>query len=139
MHTHSSRLVAGSLLVVLLVVAGCSGGAASSPTGPATPVGQPFDIRTAAVEPQACMDALMGGTLVRSAQSGLGIRSADGRVTAKEWPFRYGAAIEGGRVALFDETGKIVAREGDAITIGGGFGSQLWYACGPVTVTDAAS
>jgi hypothetical protein len=85
------------------------------------------------------MDALLGGTLARSAQSGLGVTSADGQATAVEWPFGWSASIELGRVALRDETGKVVAHEGDEITIGGGFGNQLWYACGPLTVTKAVS
>jgi hypothetical protein len=153
-NTRTVRLLAGSLLLV--VVAACAGAAAPSPTAPgatagatatgspataapATPGGQRFDIRSAAVEPQACMDALIGGTLARSAQSGLGITGADGTSNAVEWPFGWSASIELGRVALSDETGNVVAREGDQITIGGGFGNQLWYACGPVTVTKAAS
>jgi hypothetical protein len=32
-----------------------------------------------------------------------------------------------------------VAREGDEITVGGGFGNGLWHACGGVTVTRAAT
>jgi hypothetical protein len=139
-NTRFVRLLAGSFLVV--VAAACSGGAAPSPSSPSAPAatpGQRFDIRSAAVEPQACMDALIGGTLARSAQSGLGITGADGKANAVEWPFRWTASIELGRVALRDETGKVVARERDEITIGGGFGNQLWYACAPLTVTKAAS
>ena len=85
------------------------------------------------------MDALIGGTLAKNAASGLGIRSADGQSSAVEWPFRYSAGNELGRLVLLDETGKAVAREGDEITVGGGFGNQLWHACGPVTVTRAAA
>lgn len=85
------------------------------------------------------MDALLGGKLVRNAASGLGVTSADGQAMAVEWPFRYSARKEAGKVALFDETGKVIAREGDEINVGGGFGNQLWHACGPLTVTKAAS
>jgi hypothetical protein len=137
------RLLAGSLLV--LALAGCaSGGAPATATpAPATTVTPTapgeviFPIRAAAQQPQACMDALIGGTLARSAASGLGITSADGKHTPVEWPFRYTAREDGGRVSLLDETGKVVAREGDEITIGGGFGNQLWHSCAPVTVTRA--
>lgn len=154
MKTPFFRPLAGSLLAV--AVAACSGAAAPSPSAPAAtpgstatsapatsppakPAGQPFDIRSAGLEPQACMDALIGGTLARSAQSGLGITSADGQAYAVEWPFGWSAWIDLGQVALTDATGKVVAHEGDQITIGGGFGNQLWYACGPLTVTKAAS
>ena len=81
---------------------------------------------------------LLGGKLTRNPGSGLGVTNgAD--ATVVEWPFRYGAVEVDGRVALLDETGKIVAREGDEINVGGGFGNQFWHACGPVTVTKAAS
>lgn len=135
-NARTRRLLAGSLL--LLALAACSPAASAAPTAPAS-AAQAFGIRTAPVEPQACMDALLGGTLARHAQSGLGVASADGQQTAVEWPFRYSARLEGGRVVLLDETGKVVAREGDAITVGGGFGTLFWHACAPVTVTRAVT
>lgn len=130
-HARIRRLLAGSLLAI--AVAACSATPAPSPAP------QAFALRTAPVQPQACMDALMGGRLTRHAQSGLGITAADGTQTAVEWPFRYSAWIVDGRVVLHDETGKTVAREGDEITVGGGLGNALWYACAPVTVSRAAS
>jgi hypothetical protein len=130
------RLLAGSLLIVVaLAVAACSTAASAAPTTPAV---APFPLRTAPVQPQACMDALIGGTLARNPASGLGIANAD-EATAVEWPFRYSARSELGRIVLVDETGKVVAREGDEITVGGGFGNQFWHACAPVTVTRAAT
>ena len=128
------RLLAGSLIVI--AVAACSPAASATPAAPAT-IAQAL-IRTAPVQPDACMDALLGGTLARNAQSGLGVNN-EGEQMAVEWPFRYSARLEGGRMALLDETGKVVAREGDEITVGGGFGNQFWHACAPVTVTRAAS
>jgi hypothetical protein len=85
------------------------------------------------------MDALLGGKLTRNPQSGLGVTSRDGQDMIVEWPFGYTALDDEGRIALVDETGTVVAHEGDEITVGGGFGNQLWYACAPVTVTSAAS
>lgn len=130
------RLLAGSLLVI--AVAACSPAASPTPLASA-PAGQAVGLRTAAVQPQACMDALLGGTLTKHAQSGLGITSADGQQTPVEWPFRYSSRLEGGRIILLDETGKVVAREGDELNVGGGFGNQFWHACAPVTVTRAAT
>jgi hypothetical protein len=142
-NTRTRRLLAGSLLIV--AIAACSGAPAASPTPAATAApgaagsGASFALRTAAVKPDACMDALMGGKLAKHAQSGLGISSADGSQSPVEWPFRYSARVEFGRVILLDENGRIVAREGDEITVGGGFGNQFWHACAPVTVTKAGS
>lgn len=143
------RLFAGALLVVATSVAACYSAAAPSaaptssaaPTTPAatTPAATAtaFLIRTAPVQPQACMDALLGGKLSRNPGSGLAVTNG-AEVIVVEWPFRYSAIEVEGRVMLRDETGKVVAREGDQITVGGGLGNQLWYACGPVTVTKAA-
>jgi len=85
------------------------------------------------------MDALIGGTIVRAAATGLGLRSSDGTLTAVEWPFGSTARIVDGKVELLDETGAVVAREGDEITVGGGFGNALWHACGPVTLVVAGT
>ena len=143
MNARIRPLIAALLLGV--AIAACSGSPAASPTAPAASGGPGaatsgvFAIRSAAFEPDACMDALMGGTLARHALTGLGISSADGTQSAVEWPFRYSARVEFGRVILLDETGRVVAREGDEITVGGGFGNQFWHACAPVTVTKAGS
>jgi hypothetical protein len=140
MHDRIRTLLAGGLLTVAL--AACSAGAAataspaaSSPAATATA----FPIRTAAQQPQACMDALLGGRLTKSVASGLSVTSADGASTPVEWPFRYSAVEVAGRVQLLDETGRVVAREGDEINVGGGFGNNVWHACAPVTVTKPAS
>lgn len=123
------RLVAASLLVA--TVGAC---------GTTVPVGGgPVTIKTAPRVADACMDALLGGTLAINNQSGLGVTSPGGETMAVEWPFGYTARNEGGRAVLLDETGKVVAKVGDEITVGGGFGTQFWHACGPVTVTKAAS
>ena len=132
-HARIRRLAAGALIVV--AIAACGSPAATSPTpspaSAATSSAIEFGILTAAREPDACMDALMSGTLARHAQSGLGIAN-EGEQTPVEWPFQYSARVVEGRVILFDETGKPVAAEGDSITVGGGFGNQFWHACAPV-------
>jgi hypothetical protein len=95
-------------------------------------------IKVAPAASQACMDALLGGVLAVNNQSGLGV-DTDGEKMPVEWPFGYSARMESGRIALLDEAGKVVARVGDEITVGGGFGNQFWHACGGVTVTRPAS
>jgi hypothetical protein len=91
-------------------------------------------ITTARMANAMCMDALMTGRLARDARTGLGVTAADGQQMAVEWPFGYSARNDGGRLALVDETGKVVAREGDQVQVGGGFGNVMWHACGPVSV-----
>jgi hypothetical protein len=132
-HAVVRRLLAGFLLVLSL--AACGSGAQAASVPPA----EPFAIRTAADSTLMCMDALLAGTLTRSAASGLGVAAENGQSTAIEWPFGYSARVEADRVVLVDETGKVVAREGEAISLGGGLGNALWYACGPVTVIPESS
>ena len=92
-------------------------------------------LRTATVESEACMMALMSGTLARHPETGLGIADPDGTVQPVEWPFGYSARTEVSQTVLLDETGKVVAREGDQVEIGGGLGNgDLWHACGGVQV-----
>lgn len=133
MNNRPATLAALALLAV--AVAACSAAPAStaSPTASSSAPAN-VAIRTAPVANALCMDALLSGTLARHAQTGLGVTGADGQQMPVEWPFRYSARGLGGRLVLVDDTGKIVAREGDRIQVGGGFGNILWHACGPVTV-----
>lgn len=128
MKNRILRIAAGSVLVIAL--AACQGGSIG---------GAAVSIKTAPAVAQACMDALAGGRLAVNNQSGLGITSADGQALAVEWPFGYTARTELGTTVLVDEAGRVVARVGDEITVGGGFGNQFWHACGPVTVTKAGT
>lgn len=90
----------------------------------------PVSIRTAPAAAQACDEALATGKLVKTAQSGLAIVDPIGAVTEVLWPFGYSARREGGRVALLDQTGTVVAHEGDTITMSGGMGANnRWAAC----------
>lgn len=127
--THRlGRLIAGTLLV--MAVAACASAAPAPTSAPALA----FAIRTPVVEPQACMDALMVGSLERNPLSGLGISTAEA-ATPVEWPFGYSARVVGSSIVLVDPSGKVVAREHDRVHVGGGLGAgPVWFACGDVTV-----
>jgi hypothetical protein len=128
----SLRSIAGTFGAALLVVA-CSSAAASPPGA----TSEAFLIRRANAPAQACMDALLSGTLVRHPASGLGV-DGGGQRYAVEWPFGWSARIETGRVVLVDDKGALIAREGDKVEMGGGLGNAIWYTCGDVQVTEAA-
>jgi len=75
------------------------------------------------------MTALAEGELVADVRSGLAIRGRD-QVTPVLWPSRYSAARISGRIHLFDPSGRLVAREGDHIELGGGLGlGDFFIAC----------
>ena len=111
------------LALSLLVLAGC---------------GTPVALRTQPEPISACMDALATGTLVPSNASGLGIRAADGTSFAVEWPFEYTARREALGLTLLDSVGAVVAREGQVIQMGGGFGADnIFHACpGSISVVN---
>ena len=134
---HLSVLAAA--LSLLLAACGAAGPTtAPATTAPATtapaPSGEDVPLLTAARPPDACMDALASGRLVATPVSGLGLLAADGSLMAVEWPFGYRAVIVGGLIVLLDDEGRAVARVGDTIQVGGGFGVRLWHACAPVEV-----
>jgi hypothetical protein len=145
-----NRLATMALLAVAAVATtACAGAPAATKTPsaaptatiavptatPAVPNATPaIAITTAKVANAICMEALMTGKLARDARTGLGVTAANGQQMPVEWPFGYSARNDGGRLALVDETGVIVAREGDTVEVGGGFGNVMWHACGPVTV-----
>jgi hypothetical protein len=76
--------------------------------------------------------------LWRRGRALLGLTSPNSPPVVVEWPFRYSAREENGRVALLDETGTVVALEGEMVQMGGGMGQQnIWFTCGPVERLDA--
>ena len=108
------RLVAMiAMVIAATTLAGCSAG-----------------LRTASQPSEACMMALLGGTLVEDPRSGLAVSDGQGNVTPVEWPFGYTARNELSTIVLVDERGQAVAREGDQVQLGGGLGNEFWHACG---------
>jgi hypothetical protein len=83
---------------------------------------------------RGCMDALIEGRLVRDPQSGLALMLSSGMVVQVVWPDGYTARDDGGRPALLDASGAVVAHVGDHLTMGGG-GPDPWIVCeGSITV-----
>lgn len=82
------------------------------------------------------MDALARGTLVPDPRTGLGLANGAER-TPVMWPFGYSARLVDGVIELVDGSARFVAREGDAVEVGGGFGANgLFYACTGLQIVD---
>ena len=98
-------------------------------------------LRTALAPQEACDAALTGGRLVSSRESGLAIQPPGQPTLAVTWPFGYKAGGFVGSLELQDETGRVLAREGDVIEVGGGLGGDgSWIACaGTVRLVRAES
>jgi hypothetical protein len=116
------------------LMAACAVGPSPSPT----PTAVPGAVALRTQEPQpagtaaACMAALITGTLVRDAHSGVGVRDDQGLPRQVVWPNGYSARDDAGRLALIDPIGRVSAHEGDHVSIGGGEidGQGTWLACG---------
>ena len=112
------------LAVAAVLLAGCT--ADQSPT----PSPESIALLTEPAPAQACMEALAMGTLVFDPRSTLAIGGPSGERTPVMWPFGYSARLVDGTLELLDNRGQLVAREGDRIEMGGGFGAgNLFYAC----------
>jgi hypothetical protein len=88
-------------------------------------------LRTAVQPAVGCDAALTTGRLVSSRETGLAVTPADGRPNiVVTWPFGYSAGGFVGSLELRDETGRVLAREGDFVQVGGGMGGDgSWVAC----------
>ncbi len=130
-----------AILITAAALVGCgqggpSGSTARSGGAPATTIA----LRTQEPQPagtgQACMTALIEGTLVREEHSGLALQDAQGLVRQVIWPSGYSARNDGGRFIVLDGSGNVVAHEGDRVSIGGGEidAKGTWLGCGGTTV-----
>ncbi len=116
-----------------LLVVGC--GTRVAPFTQSAPVA----LRTQSAPTDHCDDGLFGGTLEVSATSGLAVRGTDGRGQLADvlWPYGYSAIRDGTGIVLRDASGNEIARQGETITMAGGFGADgVWAAC-PGTVHSA--
>jgi hypothetical protein len=124
-------------LMTLALLSACAAGPSTSVPPIGTPPPGVIALRTQAAEtPAACPAALIEGVLVRDARSGVGLRDTQGLVRDVLWPNGYSARDEGGRLAVIDGSGKLVAHEGDRVSIGGGEidANGTWVGCGGTTV-----
>ena len=120
-------------LAAATLVGACAAGPSGSPGPTASPPA--IALRTQGSQPAgtatACMAALLSGTLVRDGVAGLRVRDEQGHSHQVIWPNGYSARDDGGRLAVIDGNGTVVAHEGDRLSMGGGEidGAGTWLAC----------
>ena len=98
-------------------------------------------LRTAPAPQEACDAALISGRLVSSRESGLALQVTGEPNFPVTWPFGYRLGGFVGSLELQDETGRILAREGDVIQLSGGTsGDGSFIACaGTISVVPAGT
>lgn len=86
--------------------------------------------------PAACPAALLEGELVADDEFGFIVAHADGFTSAVTWPYGY-VARDALRRELLDGSGRVVAREGDFVALGGGEtgAGPGFVVCGMMEVT----
>lgn len=88
------------------------------------------------IGPQACPAALLEGELVADEVFGFAVTHAEGFTTPVTWPAGY-VARDAERRELLDGSGRVIAREGDHVALGGGEGAvgPGFVVCGDFDVT----
>lgn len=81
--------------------------------------------------PVASLLGLLTGTLVVTEENCVAVRSgSSGKIVALGWGHGWTALVEGGRAVVHDDRGEVFAREGDEVSLGGGFsGRTLDHPC----------
>ncbi|MFG2292675.1 hypothetical protein [Streptomyces sp. NPDC048603] len=77
-------------------------------------------------EPTAGLLALLPGTLVVTDKNCVAVKSdSDGGIVALNWGYGWTARVEDGKAVVSDAHGKVFAREGDKVSLGGGTSSRF--------------
>jgi hypothetical protein len=131
MRAAISVLLCGTL-------AACAGGAPPSPEPGTALIPVPTQSPPPPLElgPVACPAALLEGTLVAHEEVGMAVEGEFGRAPAiVVWPHGWAARDVDGVRELLDAEGRVVAREGDFVSAGGGsFPPNDWFhPCGEIT------
>jgi hypothetical protein len=99
---------------------------------------QPLPIQPDSPSAEACPAALLEGELLPDDADGFLVRHESGAVTAVVWPDGY--SVRDAEVReLLDPDGRVVARERQFVSLGGGMTADdsAFVVCGPFTVTPA--
>jgi hypothetical protein len=128
------RLACDATLCVVILLGACACATTPSPSAPIA-AGPPL-IAVPTQEPAptqlACMAALLDGVLIADPRWGVAVQVASGGPIHKViWPNGFTARTEGGRLALLDRDGHVVAHTGDRVQVSGGEGGadDAWFAC----------
>lgn len=133
-------------IITLGLIAACTASSAS-PLVPGTGIpSSGIALRTQAPEPAgtpaACPASYIEGTLLldEQSESGVVLKDAEGHLLQIIWPNGYWARDDGGRLAVLDGSGVIVAHEGDPVRIGGGQidANRSFLGCGGTKILPAS-
>jgi hypothetical protein len=122
-------------ILAAVVLAGCVGPLGeqgqSSPPNPSVGPG---------TTAQVCPAALLEGVLLADDADGFLVRHEEGFITPVLWPDGY-TVRDGDVRELLDADGRVVAREGDFVSAGGGMtgNNEAFQVCGEFRITPADS
>lgn len=122
-----------SAVAILIAISGC--GPFSSEVDPAASAGaETVILLTGQLEPLGCPAALIEGQLIQDASAGSAVMVGSTSMRIR-WPVGYSGRRAAGEVEILDQQGRVVARTGTRIRLGGGeMEPGVWLACpDPVT------
>ena len=124
------RILRLVLVVLAATLVACAGPA------PADVIPVPTSAPTGLFGPSGCPAALLEGELVADDEFGFVVAHVDGFSSPVTWPHGF-FARDAPRRELFDASGRLVAREGDHVALGGGEGTAGpgFVVCGQLDVT----
>lgn len=120
-------------VAVLITVAACSP-FVSEADSTASPDAETVILLTGDLEPVGCPAAVVEGELIPHVSAGSAIMVGD-IVRRIRWPSGYSGRLAGDEVEILDQAGRVVARTGTHVRLGGGeIEPGIWLACpDPVT------
>jgi hypothetical protein len=125
-------------VALALLVAGCA--AAPVPSSELVPVPTQSPPPFLDLGPRACPTALLEGVLVRHDEAGMAVQGDPNfPPTPVMWPHGWAARDVEGVRDLLDADGRVVGREGDFVSAGGGMNAAntAFVPCGTPEITPA--
>jgi hypothetical protein len=134
-------IMTGRILLCLALATALGACAADpAPSGELIPVPTQTPPPAFALGPEACPLALLEGRLVRHEEFGVAVQGDPNFAPAVVvWPHGWAARDVVGVRELLDADGRVVAREGDFVSAGGGSSPprDWFHPCGPIEFTPA--
>lgn len=132
------RCLAVTLVLGVLACTGRSDASPVVPTPDVSPIEVPTQPPSSPESPTACATGSLEGRLSQDERWGVALQDETGLVWKIVWPWGFAARRSIGGLVLVDGNGRVVARTGDLLSVGGSGlePGRTWIACGDIRKHD---